>query len=404
MSGMVIVGGGQAGYSVSNKLRSMGFNGEIVIVCAENILPYQRPPLSKKFLMGDIPEERLFFRPADYYKKNNIIVKLGVKVTKIDRTSCKVYCSDGTILSYIKLFLVTGSEPNKFKETLGGNLAKNYYIRSAHDIRLVTPEFQFGKRVLIIGGGYIGLEIASIARKKNLDVILVESQDRILKRVACTQTATFFKQLHEKNGVKVIEGRSIRMLVGKNGVFSGAILDNEEKIEADFCIIGIGIKPNTELARESGLELENGVKVDDFCQTSDENILAAGDCTNFPYGSARLRLESVGNAIEQAEVAALTALDVKKKYEAKPWFWSDQYDVKLQIAGLSFGYDQIVERTDLLSSSTWYFQRNKLIAVDAINDAKAFMVGKKLIELGKSPEKKCIANSALDLKFLLKSS
>ena len=404
MSGMVIVGGGQAGYSISSKLRSLGFKGRIDLVCGEKSLPYQRPPLSKKFLMGEIPRERLFFRPESFYKEKNITLKLGVTVLKIDRSSCKVQCSDGSILPYKKLFLATGSTPKVFPANLGGDLEKNYYIRSLTDIDIISHEFKSNKRLLIIGGGYIGLEIAAIARKKNLEVVLVEAEDRILQRVACSQTARFIKESHLNNGVKIIEGRSIDHIVGKQNIFVGAVLDSGEKIFADFCIIGIGAKPCTNLADSSGLVSENGIWVDNLCQTTDHNILAAGDCANFPFGSRRIRLESVGNAIEQGEAAANTALGFRYSYNAQPWFWSDQYDIKLKIAGLSSGYDKVVERKEKRSLSLWYFLNQKLIAVDAINDARAYMVAKKLIELNKSPDECQILDLELDLKSLLKSN
>ena len=401
MRGMVIIGGGQAGYSASHKLRSLGYKGTIHIICAENSFPYQRPPLSKRFLLGKIPKERLFFRSENYYKENDIKLKLGVKVTSIDRYLNKVYCSDDTELFYDKLFLVTGSTPNFFPKHLGGKLLKNYYIRSMVDIDMISNEFKPGKRVLIVGGGYIGLEVAAVAREKNLDVTLVEAENRILKRVACYQTGNFFKNLHEKNGVKIIEGKSIARLTGKNDILDGAILDTGEEIRADFSIIGIGAQPCISLAKACGLAICNGIEVDSLCQTSDNNILAAGDCANFPYRSGRLRLESVGNAIDQGETAALTAMGYSEKYNAKPWFWSDQYDTKLQIAGLSSGFDHVVERKEKKASSMWYFQNKELIAVDAINDAKAYMVAKRLLESNLSPKAENILDLNQDLKSLL---
>ena len=403
MGKMVIVGGGQAGYSVASKLRDMGFKGGIEIICAEDSIPYQRPPLSKKFLMGEIPQERLFIRPEKFYREKNISLRLGVNVTKIDRTTSEVLCNDGSRLSYKKLFLVTGSTPNIFPEQLGGKLKGAYYIRSLADIEAVAHEFKPKRHLLVIGGGYIGLEIAAVARKKNLSVTLVEAEDRILKRVASPQTANFFRDLHNQNQVEIIEGRSIRKLIGKKNVFQSAVLDNGNEIAADFTVIGIGVKPSSSLASDAGLEVENGIKVDCYCQTSDLNILSAGDCTNFPNGSSSLRLESVGNAIEQAEAAAMTAMGLKHPYRAKPWFWSDQYDTKLQIAGLSSEYDQVVERRDQKSASFWYFKNKQLIAVDSINDGRAYMVAKRLIELGKSPNPSIFSDPNFDLKLLLKT-
>ena len=404
MDAMVIVGGGQAGYSVASKLRAMGFKGSIEILCAENSAPYQRPPLSKKFLMGEIPKERLFIRPEIFYKEKKINLRLGVSVTKIVRSASKVLCSDGSWLSYKKLFLTTGSIPNVFSEKLGGKLKGTYYIRSLADIESIAHEFKSKRRLLVIGGGYIGLEIASVARKKNLCVTLVEAEDRILKRVASVQTANYFRDLHNDNDVDIIEGRSISKLIGDKNSFKTAVLDDGNEISADFAVIGIGVRPCSSLASESGLEVDNGIMVDCFCQTSDLNILAAGDCTNFPNKGGRLRLESVGNAIDQAEVAAMTALGMQEPYHAKPWFWSDQYNVKLQIAGLSSDYDQVLERRDENSVSFWYFKNKKLIAVDAINDGRAYMIAKKLIELGKSPDPSILLDLNFDLKLFLKSS
>ena len=403
MSEMVIIGGGQAGFSVASKLRDIGFKGSIEIICAEDSIPYQRPPLSKKFLMGEISKDRLFIRPESFYKEKNITLCLGINVTKIDRTTSQVLCSDGARLSYKKLFLVTGSTPNVFPEKLGGKLKGAYYIRSLADIDAVAHEFKPKRHLLIIGGGYIGLEIAAVARKKNLSVTLVEAEDRILKRVSSIQTANFFRDLHNKNEVEIIEGRSIRRLIGEKNTFKSVVLDNGTKISADFVVIGIGVKPCSSLASEAGLEVDNGIMVDCFCQTSDPNILSAGDCTNFPNGPDRLRLESVGNAIDQAEAAAMTALGIQQPYYAKPWFWSDQYNVKLQIAGLSSKYDQVFERREKNALSFWYFKNNKLIAIDAINDGRSYMVAKRLIELGKSPDPSILSNPNLDLKQLLTS-
>lgn len=403
MSRMVIVGGGQAGYTIVKNLRSAGYDGSIHLVSAENTIPYQRPPLSKKFIIGEISRDRLFFRPSIFYRENNIYLKLGVEATHIDRKLKKVYCSDNSELLYEKLFIVTGSNPKVFPKSFGGDLAKVYYIRSLSDVDLLAEEFKPGKHVLIIGGGYIGLEVAAAARKKKLAVTLVESQDRILKRVACSQTSTFFRALHKTNGVKIIEGQSIARLEEENGIFVGASLSNGKKIKADFSIIGIGAEPSVSLADNCGLRIDNGILVDSFCQTSDRNILAAGDCVSFPFGGNRIRLESVGNAIEQSEIAALNALGHKKKYVARPWFWSDQYDIKLQIAGLNLGYNKVFVREESESLSMWYYKNNSLLAVDSINNGRIYMLAKKLLEIDRSPKAQSILDTKFDLKSLLKS-
>ena len=297
--------------------------------------------------------------------------------------------------------MTTGATPNLFPDKLGGKLKGTYYVRSIADIEAVVHEFKSERHLLVIGGGYIGLEIAAVARKKNLHVRLVEAENRILKRVASVQTANFFRDLHNENDVEIIEGKSISKLIGEKDTLEGAVLDDGTEILADFAVIGIGVKPCSNLASEAGLKVDNGITVDCFCQTSDFNILAAGDCTNFPFGSGRLRLESVGNAIDQAEAAASTALGIKNPYHAKPWFWSDQYNVKLQIAGLSSDYDQVLERKEANAVSFWYFKNKKLIAVDAINDGRAYMVAKRLIELGGSPDPFILSDPNFDLKSLL---
>ena len=403
MAGMVIVGGGQAGYSVASKLRTAGYEGDVTIICSENCLPYQRPPLSKKFLMGEVPKERLLFRPKSFYDENNIKVKLGVTVVKIERIKCEISLSDECKIAYKKLFITTGATPNKFPEVLGGDLRKVYYLRSLEDIESMMIEFKPNNKLLVVGGGYIGLEIAAVAKKKNLSVVLVEAQERILKRVASTHTSDFFRKLHQQHLVRIIEGNSIQKFIEIDGEFLGAILESGEKIDADFAVVGIGVTPNTALASSAGLEINNGIKVDSFCRTSDSNILAAGDCCNFPINSNRLRLESVGNAIEQGEAAAMTALGYNKPYVVRPWFWSDQYDVKLQIAGLSIGYNRTIVRKSKKSVSFWYFRGKKLLAVDAIDDARAYMVAKKLIEHGISPKDSDILDIKTDLKLLIKN-
>ena len=402
MSGIVIVGGGQAGFSVLSSLINQNYAGQITIICYEKLLPYQRPPLSKKFLLGLFPKERLFFRPASFYKENNINLKLGSKVLKIYRGAKKIKISDQSIINYDKLILTTGATPNTFPKKLGGNLKGVYYLRSVADVEQISPELKPDRRILIIGGGYIGLEIAAVVRRKKLNVTLVEAEDRILKRVASGGTSQLLKRLHEKEKVKILEGVSITKLEGKKGVLSSAILDNGKQIMIDLAIVGIGVKPDVELAAEAGLALDNGIKVNSYCWTSDSNILAAGDCTSFPHDNGRIRLESVGNAIDQGEIAALNAMGYKRRYMAKPWFWSDQYETKLQIAGLSDKFDKVVERIKDNGVSFWYYRGDKLIAVDSINDGKAYMIGKKLIEQDISPDQVHLSDTTFDLKLLLK--
>jgi 3-phenylpropionate/trans-cinnamate dioxygenase ferredoxin reductase component len=262
-------------------------------------------------------------------------------------------------------------------------------------------EFQAGRKVIIVGGGYIGLEAAAVASKLGLDVTVLEMAPRILQRVAAPETSDYVRALHQAHGVTVIEGTTLRELAG-HGRVAGVVVQDGRTLPADFVIVGVGITPNTELAQTAGLAIDNGIATDAMGRTSDPSIWAAGDCASFPWGQGRLRLESVGNAIDMAEAVAANMLGANEPYQAKPWFWSDQYDLKLQIAGLNTGYDRVVTRKGEGDAvSFWYYRDAKLLAVDAMNDARAYMVGKRLIESGKSPEPEVIA-LAPDLKALLK--
>jgi 3-phenylpropionate/trans-cinnamate dioxygenase ferredoxin reductase subunit len=266
----------------------------------------------------------------------------------------------------------------------------------------MAPRFVAGAKVLIVGGGYIGLEAASVAAKLGLKVTLVEMADRILQRVAAPETSDFFRALHKEHGVDIREGVGLDRLLG-DGAVSGACLSDGSKIEADFVIVGVGIAPGAALAEAAGVEIENGIKTDAQGRTSVANVWAAGDCASFPYRGGRIRLESVPNAIDQAECVAENIMGAGKEYTAKPWFWSDQYDVKLQIAGLNTGYDRVItRRTDADSVAFWYYRGAELLAVDAMNDPRGFMVGKRLIEAGKSPASALIENPETDMKSLLK--
>jgi 3-phenylpropionate/trans-cinnamate dioxygenase ferredoxin reductase subunit len=261
-----------------------------------------------------------------------------------------------------------------------------------------------GKRALIVGGGYIGLEAAAVCAKRGVKVTLVEMGDRILQRVAAPETSDYFRALHAEHGVKILEGTGLQRLEGEAGQVTRAILSDGAVVEVDFVVVGTGITPGSQLAEMAGLELENGIKTDAQGRTSDAAIWSAGDCASFPYKGGRIRLESVPNAIDQAEVVAQNMMGTAKDYVATPWFWSDQYDVKLQIAGLNTGYDSVVTRAgDGRTASFWYYKGDQLVAVDAMNDPRAYMVGKRLIDMGKSADKSVVADPAADLKPLLKA-
>ena len=402
MSHIVVIGAGQAGSSLVAKLRNSGFEGEITLIGAEIAPPYQRPPLSKAYLLGDMALERLYLRPESFYAENDITLRLGTHVDAIDPANRQVVIGDERI-SYDQLALTTGSVPRSLPAAIGGTLSGVHVVRTLEDVDQMATEFSQGRRVLIIGGGYIGLEAAAVAAKKGLHVTLVEMADRILQRVAAPETSNYFRALHTAHGVDIREGVGLDRLTG-DGHVTGAILSDGTTLEVDFAIVGVGIAPGTALAEAAGLEIDNGIKTDAHGRTSDPAIWAAGDCASFPYRGTRIRLESVPNAIDQAEVVARNMMGENINYVATPWFWSDQYDVKLQIAGLNTGYDNVVTRRGDKegSMSFWYYQGDTLLAVDAMNDPRAYMIGKRLIEGGKSPDKAIIADADADLKPLLK--
>lgn len=401
MTHVVVIGAGQAGSSCVAKLRNEGFEGEITLIGAEPVPPYQRPPLSKKYLLGEMELERLFLRPESFYGEQGITLRTGTEVTGIDGAAKTVAMGEET-LSYDHLVLTTGSVPHRLPAAIGGNLDGVYLVRDLADADAMAPEFAEGKRVLIVGGGYIGLEAAAVAASKGLKVTLVEMADRILQRVAAPETSDYFRNLHSGHGVEIVEGVGLDHLTGEGRV-SGAVLTDGRTLDVDFVIVGVGIAPATALAEMAGVTLENGIATDARGQTSDPAIWAAGDCASFPYRGDRIRLESVPNAIDQAEVVAENIMGAEKDYVAKPWFWSDQYDVKLQIAGLNAGYDSVVRRDgDGGSVSFWYYRGEALLAVDAMNAPRDYMIGKRLIEGGKSPAALAIADPETDMKALMR--
>lgn len=401
MAHIVVVGAGQAGASLVAKLRAEGFEGDLTLIGAEDAPPYQRPPLSKKYLMGEIDRERLYLRPMAFYADQQISLRLGTPVSAVNATDRTLRLGD-EVIHWDQLAFTTGSTPRRLPAAIGGDLAGVYAVRDLADVDAMAAEFQPGRRVLIIGGGYIGLEAAAVAASKDLKVTLVEMADRILQRVAAPQTSDYFRELHKSKGVDLREGIGLERLTGEARV-DGADLGDGSHLEIDFAIVGVGITPVVDLAEAAGAKIEDGIWTDEFGRTTLPDVWAAGDCASFPYRGGRLRLESVPNAIDQAEAVAMNMLGANREYVATPWFWSDQYDIKLQIAGLGKGYNEIVTRQGDTGVSFWYYNDDKLLAVDAMNDPRGYMIGKRLIEAGKSPDKTVIADTGSDLKALLKS-
>ena len=401
MAHVVVIGAGQAGAACVAKLRAEGFSGDITLIGAEPAPPYQRPPLSKAYLLGEMEEERLWLRAPEFYRDQRITLRLGTAVTAIDTTARTVTLAD-EVMTYTDLVLTTGSTPRRLPAAVGGDLAGVYTVRTLADVDAMRAEFAPGRRLVIVGGGYIGLEAAAVAAKLGLDVTVLEMAPRILQRVAAPETSDYVRALHTAHGVKILESTGLDRLLGEGRV-TGVRLSDGRELPADFVIAGVGILPATALAEAAGIATDNGIATDSHGSTSAPHVWAAGDCASFPWQGGRLRLESVGNAIDQAEIVAANILGADRPYIAQPWFWSDQYDCKLQIAGLNTGYDRIITRgPEGAAVSFWYFRGDQLLAVDAMNDSRAYMVGKRLIEQGRSVDPVAIADPATNLKALLK--
>ncbi|PWR00971.1 pyridine nucleotide-disulfide oxidoreductase [Meridianimarinicoccus roseus] len=401
MDNIVVIGAGQAGSALCAKLRELGFGGALTLVGEEPVPPYQRPPLSKKYMLGDMALDRMFLRPEAFYADRDIALRLGTRADALDTVARRVTLSDGTTLAYDALALTTGAPAMRLPAAIGGALRGVHTMRTLDDADALARECTPGRHMLVIGGGYIGLEAAAVAAGRGLSVTLVEQAPRILARVAAPETADWFRALHAAHGVRIIEGTGVAQLTETEGRFNGAELTDGRRIDADFAVVGIGIRPATALAEAAGIAINNGIAVDELGRTSAPGIWAAGDCASFPHRGGRLRLESVPNAIEHSEATAAAMLGGTDPYVAKPWFWSDQYDVKLQIAGLNTGYDRVVVRDDAGARSHWYYGGDTLLSVDAMNNPRAYMVAKRMIEAGQSPAPARVTDPALTLKDLL---
>ncbi|MEZ2903949.1 NAD(P)/FAD-dependent oxidoreductase [Acinetobacter terrestris] len=398
----VIIGASHAAAQLSVSLRQDGWGGEIIMIGDEPHLPYHRPPLSKTFLSGDKRIQDLLIRPATFYEKQQIQFIHG-HVVSIDRERKILDLADGSRITYDKLALCTGARVRKL-DIEGSDLKGVYYVRNAADIEAIQQHIQSAKHAVMIGGGYIGLETAASLRKQGIQVSLLETAPRILQRVTAPELSSFYTRIHKEQGVNIYTDISVERLVGSTQV-QGVLCSDGKTIAADLVIVGIGVQPNSEFAQAAGIEVNNGIVIDAYGRTNDPDIVAAGDCTshfNVHY-QRQLRLESVPNANEQAKVAAATLCGKSKPYSALPWFWSDQYDIKLQIAGLNHGYDQLVIRGDLQNSNSFaafYFKNKQLIAADCINRPLEFMLSKKIINDNIQIDPAQFADESIDLKQL----
>jgi 3-phenylpropionate/trans-cinnamate dioxygenase ferredoxin reductase component len=377
----IIIGASHAAAQLAPSLRQQGWEGKIIVIGDEPYIPYHRPPLSKAFLSGEKDVDGILIRPAAIYEKNNIEFKLGARVEVIDRAHKTVTLQSGEVLNYDKLALCTGSRVRKV--TLPGtDLEGVHYLRDIRDVEGIKQHVAEGKKAVIVGGGYIGLETASVLNKLGMDVTVLEMAPRVLARVTAPELSEFYTRVHTDEGVTIKTGIAVSGLEGKGNVQKVLCADGSS-FDADLVVIGVGIIPNVELAEACGLNVDNGIVVDEFARTNDPDIVAAGDVTNHPnkYYNRRLRLESVPNATDQAKSAAASICGKDVEYKSLPWFWSDQYDLKLQIAGLSQGYDQVVIRGDRDSRNfaAFYLQEGKLISADCVNRPQEFMISKRLI-------------------------
>lgn len=403
MSDVVIVGAGHAAGQVVASLKQNKFAGRIRLLGEEAWYPYQRPPLSKKYLAGLLPAERLYVKPPNFYSDDNISVHLDTRVTAIDRAAKCVRCADESVYGYSDLVLATGSRPRALPFEHAG-LGGVHYLRGIDDVNAIRADMENARRLLIIGAGYIGLEVAAVAATAGFEVTVVEMTERVMNRVVSPELSDYYQQVHESHGVRIRLNAAVTAFEGGDRV-TAVVLDAGERIDADLVIIGIGIVPNSELAEAAQLDVDNGIVVDSFCRTSDAHVYAVGDCTNHPNPvlDTRLRLESVQNALDQARVAAANICGEALEYREVPWFWSDQYDLKLQIAGISAGYDECIIRgaPEENEFACLYLRNGRLLAVDAVNRPRDFMQSKSLIAAGVVADREKLADVDVPLKDLL---
>jgi 3-phenylpropionate/trans-cinnamate dioxygenase ferredoxin reductase subunit len=387
MRKIVIVGAGQAGYQVAASLRGKKFDGSIVILGEEPVLPYQRPPLSKGYVKGEMKEDALLLRPESFYATNDIAVRLNCCVTALDRAARQVVLADGERIPYDSLVLATGGRVRTLPVP-GAELAGVLYVRTLADAVALKPRIESAKSVAVIGGGFIGLECAAVARTLGCEVVVLEAMERLMARVVSPVLSDYYRDLHRTRGVDVRLSASVTEIVGAGGRVSGVRCGDGAVVPADLVVVGIGIIANDDLAKAAGLACDRGIVVDALLRTSDPDIYAIGDCAVFPHPMAEglIRLESVQNAVDQGKTVADAIMGDAKPYAAVPWFWSDQYDVKLQIVGLTQHYDDTVTLGDVASGrfSVLYFRGGKLVGIDSVNMPADHVAGRKLFGAGKS--------------------
>lgn len=402
----IIVGASHAGAQLATSLRQEKWEGRILVIGDEPTPPYHRPPLSKSFLSGDKRVDELLIRPHDTYEKHGIELLLGARVEALDLPSKTVTLDNGEVHHFDKLALCTGSRARQVNLP-GAALAGVCYLRNVADVQRIRAQVRPGGRAVIIGAGYIGLETAALLRSLGMQVTVLEMMKRVLQRVTAPQVSAFYSRVHAEEGVSIKTGVSVEALLGSDKVEQVLAVDGS-RYPADLVVIGVGIVPNVELAKAAGLHVEDGIVVDQFAVTSAPDVVAAGDCTSHPnaHYARRLRLESVPNACEQAKAAAASLCGKQQAYNSLPWFWSDQYDLKMQIAGLSQGYDQVAVRGRSevgRDFALFYFKQGRLIAADCINRPQEFMVSKRLIAMNSAIQADVLTNESIEPKEWLKA-
>lgn len=400
---IIIIGAGQAGGETAQRLRQGGFEGDITLIGEEPVAPYQRPPLSKAYLKGDLDIDRLLLRPASVYAEENVALLTKTRAVWIDRANRKVRIEGGRELPYDALVLATGAKPRRLP-LVGADLVGVHLFRTAADVDHVRERFASGAKLIVIGAGYIGLEVAAVARQCGLEVTVVETAVRPLARVTSPEVAGFFLDEHTRQGVRFVLGGQPAVIKGQECVTGVGLTDGAE-LPADLVIAGIGVTPDVALAEQCGLSVNNGVITDRQCRTSDPNIFAIGDCAARPmahFNNQVVRLESVHNAVEGAKVVAAT-LTGKTHTEEAPWFWSDQYDLKLQIAGLFHGYDHVAFRGVMADRAfaAFYYKGDRLIAVDAVNRPAEYLGAKMLIQTNRTLPPHVIEDASRPMKELV---
>jgi 3-phenylpropionate/trans-cinnamate dioxygenase ferredoxin reductase component len=402
-AGTVIVGTGQAGFQTAASLRTEGYQEPITLIGEEPHIPYQRPPLSKGFALDQQDIESIELRPQQFYQDHRIDLLTGKNVTAMDRATKQVTMGSGGRVPYERLVLAVGAR-NRILPVKGAELDGVLYLRSLDEALVVKQRLQNTQEIVVIGGGFIGLELAAVACTLGKSVTVLEALPRLMSRVVAPIISEFYQELHSSRGVKILCGAAVSEIAGSGGAVREVVLSDGRKYSADVVLVGIGVVPNVELARDAGLQISNGIAVDENLQTDDENIFAIGDCAEHPcvFAGARIRLESVQNAADQAQCVAATISGRRNRYRALPWFWTDQFDIKLQMAGISQGHDRIVTRGNRESRklSVFYFRENQLVAIDSINRPLDHMIGRKLLAAGVPLTPDQAADENVDLKKL----